>query len=101
MLVGGDLNAADETDLAAHVQSLTADVLVVPHNGATQAGAFLEAVHPRIAVVSVGRGNAQHDPSAAALQTLSKVAGRVSRTDLHGDVAITADGSQLTAASRS
>jgi competence protein ComEC len=73
------------------VHALKADVVVVPHHGAAQDVGFLHAVHPRIAIVSVARGNSQHDPSANVLKTLSDVvgpAGRVVRTDEHGDIAI-------------
>ncbi|HEY5051533.1 MAG TPA: hypothetical protein VII50_11575 [Acidothermaceae bacterium] len=41
-----------------------------------------------VSVVSVGRGNGQHDPSASVLKALSTIAGRVSRTDQDGDIAI-------------
>jgi competence protein ComEC len=88
VLVAGDLNVADETELLAQGRSLKADVLVVPHNGAAQDTAFLQAVHPRIAVVSVGRGNSQHDPSASVLSALSTIAGQLIRTDMDGDAAI-------------
>jgi competence protein ComEC len=77
------------------VQSLNADVLVVPHHGAGQDTAFLKAVHPRLAVVSVGRGNSQHDPSASVLKAISALAGRAIRTDKDGDVAIMVDSGGL------
>ena len=79
-------------ELVSQAHSLSADVLVVPHHGAAQDAGFLRAVHPRIAIVSVGRGNSQHDPSANVLKTLAEVVGptgRVVRTDEHGAIAIT------------
>ncbi len=100
VLVAGELNTADETELVAQVRSLAADVLVIPHDGAEQDTAFLDEVHPRIAVVSVGRGNTQHDPSASLLQVLSKVAGRVSRTDRDGDIAISVRAGDLKVVTR-
>ncbi|HEY0870933.1 MAG TPA: ComEC/Rec2 family competence protein, partial [Acidothermaceae bacterium] len=96
VLVAGDLDVADEVELVSQVKSLNADVLVVPHHGASQDDRFLRAVHPRLAIVSVGRGNSQHDPSADVLKTLSDVvgpAGRVVRTDEHGDSAISVNSS--------
>jgi competence protein ComEC len=88
-LVAGDLDAADEAELVTQVQSLKADVLVVPHHGAdSQDARFLGAVRPAVAVVSAGRGNSQHDPSPRLLQTLASVARRVERTDQDGDIAI-------------
>jgi competence protein ComEC len=98
VLIAGDLSSADETELVSTVASrssalasLRADVLVVPHQGAAQDAAFLDSVHPRIAIVSVGRGNSQHDPSASVLKALSAIAGRVIRTDQDGDIAISVD----------
>ncbi len=87
-LVGGDLEAADEAELVSQGSPLNADVLVVPHHGAPQDVGFLRAVHPRLAIVSVGRGNSQHDPSVSVLQALSTLADRLSRTDQDGDLAI-------------
>jgi competence protein ComEC len=90
-LVAGDVDIADEAELVSQVDSLKADVLVVPHHGAAKDVGFLHAVHPGIAIVSVGRGNSQHDPSADVLQTLSEVverAGRVVRTDQAGGIAV-------------
>ena len=75
LLVAGDLSAADETELVLAAGSLSSTVdpceptlLVVPHHGAAQDAAFLDAVRPRIAVVSVGRGNSEHDPTASVLE---------------------------------
>ena len=107
VLVAGDLSTADETELvvaagplSSTVTSLRADVLVVPHHGAAQAPAFLAAVRPRIAVVSVGRGNSQHDPSASVLSSLSALGVRIVRTDKDGDVAIVVKSDNLVAVTR-
>ena len=100
VLVAGELTEADETELVSRGRTLNADVLVVPHHGAVQDAGFLAAVRPRIAVVSVGRGNSQHDPSASVLKALSTIAGRVSRTDRDGDVAISVNAHGLEVATR-
>jgi competence protein ComEC len=89
-LVAGDLDASDQAELVAQVHQLNADVLIVPHHGAdSQDPGFLAAVHPLVAVVSVGRGNSQLNPSAHTLQALSDSGRRVVRTDQDGAVAIT------------
>ncbi len=107
VLVAGDLSVADETDLVSTagslelpVASLRADVLVVPHHGAALDAAFLDAVHPRVAVVSVGRGNSEHDPAAGALNALSTIGARTIRTDEHGNVAIVLKSGNLRVATR-
>jgi competence protein ComEC len=88
LMVAGDLSAVDETELASTSASLSADVLVVPHHGAAQDAAFLDAVHPGVAIISVARGNSQHDPSAMVLTALSAIAVRVIRTDNARNIAI-------------
>jgi competence protein ComEC len=87
-LVTGDLDAADLTDAASRAD-LASDVVVVPrHGGDVDDDAFLRAVRPAIAVVSVGLGNTQHEPSPRVLGVLATIAARVVRTDRDGDLAI-------------
>jgi competence protein ComEC len=67
---------------------LTADVLNVPHHGAaTSTAAFFEAVHERVAIVSVGPNDYGH-PVPQTLATLRATGARVFRTDRSGDVTI-------------
>jgi competence protein ComEC len=100
VLVAGELTEADETDLVSRGRALSADVLVVPRHGAIQDAGFLAAVRPSLVVVSVGRGNSQHDPSATVLKALSTIAGRVCRTDQDGDIAISVNARGLKVATR-
>jgi competence protein ComEC len=95
VLVAGDLDAADETELESRADSLAADVLVVPHHGAAQDAGFLDAVRPRVAVISVGRANSQHDPAASVLTALATIAARVIRTDKGGNIAIVVNSGDL------
>jgi competence protein ComEC len=70
---------------------LTAEVLKVPHHGAaTSLPAFFQAVHARIAVVSVGPNPYGH-PSAATLAEIRATGARIFRTDRVGDITITFD----------
>jgi competence protein ComEC len=88
-LVAGDLDASALADVASSPTRLAADVLVVPrHGGDIDDDAFLHAVRPAIAVVSVGLGNTQDEPSVRVLDVLETIAGRVVRTDRDGDIAI-------------
>lgn len=73
------------------------DVLKVAHHGsrtATTAG-LLAALHPRIAVISVGRRNDYGHPNPALLGRLAAVGARVLRTDLDGTVTLSTDGHDL------
>jgi competence protein ComEC len=67
---------------------VTADVLNVPHHGAgTSIDAFFEAVHERVAIVSVGPNTYGH-PVPHTLDVLRQTGARVFRTDRSGDVVV-------------
>ncbi|HEY3073365.1 MAG TPA: ComEC/Rec2 family competence protein, partial [Candidatus Limnocylindrales bacterium] len=74
------------------------DFLKVAHHGSrtSSTDAFLDAVHPSAAVVSVGARNPYGHPSAATLGRLTGRRARVYRTDRDGSVVATLDGSRLT-----
>ncbi len=85
---------SEERLLAAHVD-LRADVLKVGHHGSaySSSAAFIDAVHPRLAIVSVGRHNLFGHPATATLQTLTAAGASIFRTDRCGAVTIAIDGS--------
>ncbi|HEX3649712.1 MAG TPA: MBL fold metallo-hydrolase, partial [Pseudonocardiaceae bacterium] len=90
VLLTGDVELAAQADLLESGVDLTAAVLKIPHHGSRfSAPAFLEAVHARIAVASVGLGNPYGHPSPITLHSLSADGALVLRTDHDGDVAIT------------
>jgi len=68
---------------------LHADVLKMPHHGSRfSTPQFLDAVHPRVAVVSVGKGNTYGHPNAGVLAHLTAAGTTVARTDERGDIAL-------------
>ena len=69
---------------------LRAELLKVAHHGGrfSSTTAFLQAVAPRIAVISVGTGNDYGHPTPEALARLTEVGARVLRTDLSGEVTV-------------
>jgi competence protein ComEC len=89
ILLTGDVELAAQADLLASGVDLRAAVLKVPHHGSRfSAPGFLDAVHARIAVASVGLGNPYGHPSPLTLGRLRGDGALVSRTDQDGDVAI-------------
>jgi competence protein ComEC len=90
MLLTGDAEGEQQRTLHEHFGSgLRCDVLKVPHHGsAYQDEAFLAAVDPVVAMVSVGRDNSYGHPNGALLGWLHRSGARVMRTDRDGDVAI-------------
>ena len=79
---------------------LRADVLKVGHHGSSSSStqAFLEAVRPRYAVISVGAQNDYGHPNASVLARLSSLHIKTLRTDERGSITFHSDGTELTIA---
>ena len=89
VLLPGDAELGTQRDLLSSGLDLRAAVLKVPHHGSRfSAPEFLDAVAPRVAVVSVGQGNTYGHPSGAVLGHLAARGVPVERTDQAGDVAL-------------
>lgn len=95
-LFAGDIGAVRELQLAGQSAVLGAQVLKVPHHGkrGSSTDSFLDAVHPGYAVFSC-RPAAGQDLPADVLERYHQRGARVLRTDLHGAIQITSDGSRL------
>lgn len=94
MLFTGDAGAAAERRFLDENVELRCDVLKVGHHGSAYSStrAFVAAVQPRYAIVSVGRHNLFGHPAPATLATLRDAGARVFRTDVNGAVTIESDG---------
>lgn len=100
-LLTGDVELRAQSWLLSSGADLAADILKVPHHGSRYtAPEFLRAVHPRIALVSVGHGNDYGHPSSAVLGALRRGGTTVARTDREGDIAVVGDGGALRVVSR-
>ncbi len=76
-------------------------MLKVAHHGSSyQSPAFLDAIDPAVALVSVGQDNDYGHPNAPLLARLARGGARVLRTDLSGDVAAIATGRGLSVVAR-
>lgn len=98
LLLTGDAEAPEEAWLLAHwPDALRADVLKVAHHGSSTSttDAFLAAVHPRLALVSVGAHNTYGHPDSEVLERLGAAGVPVLRTDLLGTVVVRTDGTGL------
>ena len=98
MLFVGDAEHEEEgTLLATAGARLRADVLKVGHHGSRTSStpAFVAAVAPREAIVSVGCRNRFGHPHPLTLSTLQTSGARVWRTDRDGAVVVTTDGRSL------
>jgi competence protein ComEC len=83
-LLTGDAERAEEAWLLAQGSSrLDVDVLKVAHHGSATSStpAFLDAVSPRLALISVGAGNMYRHPSVDVVRSLAAAGAIVLRTD--------------------
>lgn len=98
-LLTGD---AEETEerwmLERYGVDLRADVLKVAHHGSATSSTpdFLDAVRPRVALVSVGAANSYGHPSAEVIRSLMERGAQVLRTDQLGTVVVRTNGRSLT-----
>jgi competence protein ComEC len=95
VLFSGDATEAAQADLLLAPDTLRARVYVPPHHGAATpyASALVGAVHPEVALISVGLDNRYGHPTAETLAALAGVP--TYRTDHDGTVEVTLDGSRL------
>ncbi len=93
----GDIGRIPEAELVASLEPSPLRVVKVPHHGSlsSSSAAFLRALRPDVAVVSVGRGNNFGHPSPIVLRRYEDIGARVFRTDRDGAVSIESDGSTL------
>ncbi len=98
MLFMGDAERPEEDWLLEHERAeLRADVLKVGHHGSKTSSSepFLDAVSPRLALVSVGAGNTYHLPTPDVLRRIAAHGAQVLRTDLVGPIVARTDGHRI------
>ncbi len=96
IMLPGDAELEAQDDLLRGGVDLRADILKVPHHGSAYSDpAFLQAVHARLALISVGINNDYGHPSPLLIAALARLGVPVRRTDQDGDIAVVPDGSRL------
>jgi competence protein ComEC len=88
------LPADAEAPVALALDPPRADVLAVAHHGSDDPSlpALLRRLRPRIAVISVGAGNAYGHPAPSTLAALAGAGVPLRRTDRDGDVRVACPG---------
>lgn len=76
---------------------LSADVLKVGHHGSKTSSTveFLNAVSPKFAVISCGKGNSYGHPHEITLESLKNLDVQLYRTDLQGTITCKSDGKAI------
>jgi competence protein ComEC len=105
VLFSGDVEADGEAELVGRGAAglpIRSDVLKVPHHGSRTSSTedLLDAVGPRLAVISLGRSNRFSFPAPEVLDRYRQRGIEVLRTDRHGalSVTISVDGIRTTCA---
>ncbi len=96
-MLPGDAEQSVENQLADDQVPLAADFLKVPHHGSKTSSTekFLEAVVPKIAVVSVGEANPYGHPAESVVERYAQDGVRLLRTNRDGAVTVLSDGKSL------
>ncbi|WP_155850213.1 ComEC/Rec2 family competence protein [Arthrobacter sp. Br18] len=99
ILLTGDIEETASAAMLARNPELTEqgiDVLKVAHHGARNGGsAMIEALRPKVALISVGKGNDYGHPHPATISTLDTQGTVIARTDQLGSFTLAMNGSSL------
>ncbi|HWQ75349.1 MAG TPA: MBL fold metallo-hydrolase [Syntrophomonas sp.] len=97
-LFTGDAETVSEQEMLDKGYDLSADVLKVGHHGSSTStsAAFLNAVQPRYAVISLGKNNSYGFPHRETMSKLKSNHVIVYRTDESGTVVAVSDGKTIT-----
>jgi competence protein ComEC len=89
-LFTGDLEASGESALLSSSRNLQSTILKVPHHGSrtSSSQAFVEASHPKVAIISLGYRNRFHFPAPEVIDRYRSQGARMMRTDEDGAIEV-------------
>ncbi len=98
VLLTADIETEAEADMLRSGVPISSDVLKIAHHGGNTSctEAFIRAVSPTIAIISVGAGNSHGHPHAEPLRMLEKQGVIIYRTDYYGTIICTSNGKEWT-----
>ena len=85
----GDLEPQAQEAMLALTKIAPVDIYKVSHHGSSfQYLPLLSALHPKIALISVGAGNSYGHPAASTVNALQSIGAKVLRTDQDGALSV-------------
>ncbi len=96
VLFTGDIGKSAEARLIASGQNLRSEILKVPHHGSrtSSSAAFLDAVQPRHAIISLGKGNRYQLPHPEVVARYQERNCQLWRTDEAASITLRTDGAR-------
>ena len=93
-ILSADAEFDSEEEIIASGDDISADVLKLGHHGSSTSTseAYLDAVAPKDAIISVGEGNSYGFPNEIVVNRLQKRGINIYRTDVMGNIHMTTDG---------
>jgi len=94
LLPGDIMKKSEGALLGMGNKDISSTILFAPHHGSKTSSTeeFIDAVKPRVAVISVGWENRFKMPHKSVLERYKRHVDKIFRTDLHGAVTISTDG---------
>ncbi|MFN3395348.1 MAG: DNA internalization-related competence protein ComEC/Rec2 [Thermodesulfovibrionales bacterium] len=91
LLLTGDIEEEAEEDLLHLGRWLSSNAIKISHHGSRHSSseAFLHAVSPEIAIISVGRENPFSHPHEETMERLGNIGTKIFRTDRDGAIKLT------------
>ena len=99
VLLATDIEQGSEQRLLKqYADKLPATLLIVPHHGSKTSStpAFIQAVHPRYAVFTVGYRNRFHHPNPEVFERYRAAGSELLRSDADGAIMVTMDAENFT-----
>ena len=94
LFAAGDIEPPVQHELIGDVSGI--DIYKVSHHGSRhQDAAFLRALDPQVALISVGAKNSYGHPAPQTVEALTRLGAEVVRTDVDGAISITAKAHRL------
>jgi competence protein ComEC len=101
ILLAGDIEPPAQEKIARDLPAIDFDVIKVAHHGSRyQSSDFASWANAEVAFISAGKDNDYGHPAPETISLYELTGSQVFRTDLQGDLAITAQDSQIWVATR-